>query len=204
MSSKGATVATRKSDATAQRVVDAAAQVFREKGYGGAKLSDIARAARMQTGSLYYYFDSREALVERVLELGTTRIIDAVQAAIETCPLSATWRERIHAATLAHMAMALQHDDYTAATLRMFAQVPAETRARHRVHQEAQGRIWRELMAGAQAAGEISESLDLTIARLLFIGSMNWAIEWYKPERGEVAPIAAQLVNTFFDGAARR
>jgi AcrR family transcriptional regulator len=59
-----------KSELTRQRILDAAAKVFRSNGYSGARLSDIAALAGIQTGSMYYHFDSREALVEEVLHLG--------------------------------------------------------------------------------------------------------------------------------------
>jgi AcrR family transcriptional regulator len=54
---------------TRRRILDAAAEVFSEQGYG-ARLSDIAERAGMKTGSLYYHFDSREDLVAEVLRLG--------------------------------------------------------------------------------------------------------------------------------------
>ena len=51
-----------KSQRTRARILDAAARVFRREGYG-ARLSDIAAEAGIQTGSLYYHFDGRESLV---------------------------------------------------------------------------------------------------------------------------------------------
>jgi TetR/AcrR family transcriptional regulator, cholesterol catabolism regulator len=192
--------APRKSEVTFSRVVDAAARVLSQKGYVGATLSDIAEAAGMKAGSLYYHFSSREALVEEVLLLGTRRVIDAMEHAIARCPLGATWREKIQAAAIAHMSMALQQDDYTAATLRIFAQVPSDIRSKHRIYQEVHGRIWRNLLRGAADAGEIRNDLDLTVTRLLLIGSMNWSIEWFKPGKMKAEDIANQLVATFFDG----
>lgn len=193
-------VAARKSEVTLNRIVDSAAKVFRNKGYIGATLTDIAATAGIKAGSLYYHFSSRDELVEEVLLLGTRRVIDAIEDAVARCPPDATWRERIEAAAVAHLTMALQYDDYTAATLRIFAQVPGEIRTKHKIYQEVHGRIWRNLLRGAAQAGEIRADIDLTVARLLFIGSMNWSIEWYKA--GKVTPedIARQLVAIFFDG----
>ena len=59
-----------KSERTRQRILDAAAKVFREQGYANARLADIAELADMQTGSLYYHFDGREDLVAEILRLG--------------------------------------------------------------------------------------------------------------------------------------
>jgi AcrR family transcriptional regulator len=190
----------KKSQITFMRIVDAAAKVFRQSGYAGAKLSDIAAAANMQTGSLYYHFDSRDQLVEEVLLLGTRRVLDAMEHAIRECPPDSSWRDKILAAAKAHLLMMLLHDDYTAATLRIFAQVPPPIRSRHRIYQEAHGRVWRQLIQGAHDAGELKPGTDLTVARLLLIGSMNWAIEWYKPGKTTPDMIAQQLIDIFFDG----
>ena len=56
--------ASAKSEQTRQRLLDAAAKVFRDKGYAGALLGDIAREAGMHTPGIYYYFDSKEHLIQ--------------------------------------------------------------------------------------------------------------------------------------------
>lgn len=44
------------------RIISAAAEVFSEKGYGGTIMADIAARAQVGKGTLYEYFDSKEAL----------------------------------------------------------------------------------------------------------------------------------------------
>ena len=67
---------TRKSEETRERLLDAAAKVFRDKGYAGARLADIAERAGMHTPGVYYYFPSKEDLVEEVLRVGVARARD--------------------------------------------------------------------------------------------------------------------------------
>jgi len=43
-----------------------AAELFAERGYGGTRISDIARAAGVAKGLLYWYFPSKEALLAAV------------------------------------------------------------------------------------------------------------------------------------------
>ncbi len=49
-----------------QRAIAAAATVFAKKGFHGATTQDIAQEMGIQQGSLYYYFDSKEAALEEV------------------------------------------------------------------------------------------------------------------------------------------
>jgi AcrR family transcriptional regulator len=54
---------TPKSEATRQRILAAALQVFRERGFEAATMREIASAAGVAVGAAYYYFDSKDALV---------------------------------------------------------------------------------------------------------------------------------------------
>src|SRR5678816_4156304 len=91
-----------KSERTRQRILDAAARVFREQGYANARLADIAELADMQTGSLYYHFDGREDLVAEILRLGVKTAWSHVRAAVDALPPSATPLDRLAAAVRAH------------------------------------------------------------------------------------------------------
>ncbi|WP_162642382.1 TetR/AcrR family transcriptional regulator [Streptosporangium sp. 'caverna'] len=50
-----------------ERLLDAALDVFAEKGVDGASVKDVAQAAQATPGLLYHYFDSKEALVAALL-----------------------------------------------------------------------------------------------------------------------------------------
>lgn len=52
-----------KSEATRERILDAALRVFRERGFHAATMREIAAEAGMAVGAAYYYFDSKDALV---------------------------------------------------------------------------------------------------------------------------------------------
>lgn len=45
-----------------QRIVEAAERVFAERGYAGATMGAIAKAAQISTGNVYRYFENKEAL----------------------------------------------------------------------------------------------------------------------------------------------
>ena len=51
-----------------QQLIDAALHQFAEKGYSGASIRDIARAAGVTEGLVYHYFRNKEHLFEEVLK----------------------------------------------------------------------------------------------------------------------------------------
>ena len=53
-----------KSARTRDRILDAAAHVLSRKGYAGTRLTDVADRAAIQAPAIYYYFPSRDDLIE--------------------------------------------------------------------------------------------------------------------------------------------
>lgn len=189
-----------KSERTRARIVDAAAHVLAEHGYGSTRLEDIAAAAGIKTGSLYYHFSSREELVEAVLEVAIGRVSEAIKAHLRALPKDASYRDRIGAAIEAQLVMALQQDRYTAASFRVTSSLPPALKQRQIEMQRELGKFWQNLLVGARKAGEIDPRFQLSVLRMQLLGSINWSVEWYRP--GAVSPveIAAQLTAMLFDG----
>jgi AcrR family transcriptional regulator len=78
---------TQKSEETHARILAAALQVFRERGFEAATMREIAAAAQMAVGAAYYYFDSKDALVMAYYERAQNELsplIDAQLAASRT------------------------------------------------------------------------------------------------------------------------
>ena len=57
----------RRKEARPAEIVAAALEVFVERGFAAAKLADVARRAGVTKGTLYLYFDSKEALFKAVV-----------------------------------------------------------------------------------------------------------------------------------------
>ena len=51
-----------------EMIIDAALEVFRDKGYANARMADIARRAGVSYGLVYHYFGSKEVLFNLIVE----------------------------------------------------------------------------------------------------------------------------------------
>ncbi|MFN0148783.1 MAG: TetR family transcriptional regulator [Dehalococcoidia bacterium] len=194
-----------KSARTRQRILDAAASVFREQGYATARLSDIAERAGMQSGSLYYHFASREELVAEILHLGIRTAWGHVRAAVDALPGDVTPLDRVATAIRAHTMAILEISDYTSAQARIVGQVPGEVLRVHRVEQREYGEYWHGLIVAARDAGQLQPGLDLFTVRMLAFGAMNWTAEWYNPKRGaDASSVADSAVAMVLNGITRR
>lgn len=192
----------KKSDLTRQAILDSAARAFRLSGYSGARLADIAAGAGMQAGSLYYHFDSREALVEAVMHRGVERTDAAVREALAALPATATALDRLRTAIETHLLMIVQQEDIASATIKLIWQVPQPIRDRVLGRQRVYGAVWKKLLDDARSANLIRADLDLSVVRMAIMGALNWAADWYKP--GKLAPqrVAHDIVSMTLHGLA--
>ncbi|PKV97239.1 TetR family transcriptional regulator [Amycolatopsis echigonensis] len=181
----------RKSDRTRRRILDAAADLLSRKGFDGTRVSEIAALAQLRVPAVYYYFDSREAILEEVVNIGDRMAVDNVRARLAALPPEATAMDRICAAYAGHLEMVLKESAYTAAAMRTLGQLPPDIRARQLEHQRETGQLWRDLIQAGVDDGEIDPGLDPRAARMFLLGAVNWATEWWNPERGSLDDILA-------------
>jgi len=193
----------RKSDRTRRRILDAAAEVLRRDGFSGARLAEIAVLAEVRVPGVYYYFASREAILEEVVVIGGRIAERRARERLAGLPADATAMDRICAAFGGHLETVFTESAYTAAALRTLGQAPTGIRERQLCEQRAYGDLWRGLIAAAVAAGELDPGLDPRSARMFLLGAANWASEWWDPSRGsleETVASAERLVRNALTG----
>ncbi|TDD03778.1 TetR/AcrR family transcriptional regulator [Saccharopolyspora terrae] len=191
-----------KSARTRQRILDAAAHVLSRKGYAGTRLTDVAEAAELQAPAIYYYFPSREDLIEEVMWSGIAHMAEHVQAQLDALPPEAAALDRIEVAVESHLRYQLEISDYTTAATRNAGQIPEGIRVRYSVEANRYGDIWRKLLDDAKRDGSLRVELDARAARMLVLGALNWAAEWWNPRRGSLEQVIRTAKSIVRSGLA--
>jgi AcrR family transcriptional regulator len=181
-------------------ILDLAVRVFLERGYDGASLDDIARAAGITKASIYYHVRSKEELLSR----GVGRAFDALYAVMEE-PVAKTGGA---AGRLRHIVR--RTIEITVAMLpevALLLRVRGNTRAERRIVERRRefDHLIARFVARAQRAGELRRDLDPRLVTRLLFGMLNSITEWYRPE-GELSAegIADAVFKIAFDGLAAR
>ena len=174
------------------RVLQAAARLFRDQGYAATSLRDVARAAGMLPGSLHYRYSTKEDILSALMERAIDRLIEGVlsAAAAGTDPL-----DRMRLAIVAHVKILLSGEDSVYVLLYDWRSLsPAAERAiakqRKRYEQFAD-----ELLAQAAAYAPVLPGVDLYLVRQFGFGAANWVAQWYDP-KGPYTP--EQIADHFF------
>jgi AcrR family transcriptional regulator len=179
-----------------------AAQVFARQGYDATTVREIADAAGILAGSLYYHFDSKESMLDEILsgflaELWTG--YDAVLAA------GLGPRETLEALVVESFREIDRHRDAVSIYQRerhlsgqpRFAYL-ADSMTRFET-------AWLGTLERGVAEGAFRADLDLRLA-YRFVRDTVWvAASWYRPGgRHDAAEIARQYLSMLLDGITPR
>jgi TetR/AcrR family transcriptional regulator, cholesterol catabolism regulator len=191
-----------KSERTRERLLHAAASTLSRLGYAGMRLADVGEEAGVQAPAIYYYWPSRDQLIEEVVTVGTVRLREYVAAALAAAPRDATALDRLDIAIDAHLRQLMSESAFTHAVIRNIGQLPEGIRSRQVVEERQYAAIWRGLFTDAVAAGELRAGLDPDLAQPLIIGILNGAAEWWSPERGSIDAVVATAQSIVRHGIA--
>ena len=76
----------RRKEARPSEIIEAGLLEFSENGFAGTRLEDVATRAGIAKGTIYRYFDSKEALFEAAVLSRVTPVIDGVEAMVDAFP----------------------------------------------------------------------------------------------------------------------
>lgn len=170
-----------------QALLRAAARLFRLQGFAGTSTRDIAAAAGMRAGSPFYHFESKEALLAAVMKEGMERaMVRQAQAMAQACPAAGeqalSARQRLHTLVRNQFDVLLGPDsDFIPVMLYEWRHLSEDQRAAVndlRIRYEA---AWIPVMQTLHQEGALRGHPSLS--RLMIFGALNWAVQWYDPER---------------------
>jgi TetR/AcrR family transcriptional regulator, cholesterol catabolism regulator len=161
-------------------IVRAAAKVFAEKGFSSATVRDIADEAEILSGSLYYYFDSKEAMVEEVLVSYLDEMVRSYDAAVAEASSPAEALERLIEEALRGLVdnreqvTILQNDWHYVRPMQGIAE-----------RQHAVEKVWLETIQQGIDAGALRGDFDARMLYRTIMGAIQTVIRWFDP-RGKV------------------
>src|ERR1700686_4364787 len=182
-------------------IIEAAAQVFAERGYHGATTQDIADILRIRQASLYYYVPSKEAALELVCIQGVAGFFETAQA-IAAGP--GTARERLSGLIRAHVAPILDRGNFVRVFLTQRQFLP--NRSRRRVGKWSRGleKIFEAVIRDGMRRREFRGDLDPRLTTLAILGLANTVSSWYGKEDASMERIGNEFVSLVLDGLGRR
>ena len=178
---------------TARRreIEDVASTLFRERGYAGTSVRDIARAMDIQGASLYAHVASKQDVLRAIVERMASRFEHAAQDALKAIDgedAEATPTARLAALTRAHVEVVT--DDLGARRSSSTSGVRSNPICGPgwRRRRDAYERRFRSVIADGVDSGEFA-TVDPAAAAAFILTALNGLVAWYRPD-GRLEPAA--------------
>lgn len=181
-------------------VLNVAARLFREQGYGSVSLRKLAEAAGIKAGSIYYHFGSKDEIVAAVLDAGIQVVHESMRQAVSALPEGTGAEEILRTTIRAHLRALLDASDYSSANVRIFGQVPQSVRDANLPTRRAYEAEWDRLLSQLQDNGALKSDVDIRRLRMMLIGALNATLEWFDPDRGSAEALSRTYADVFLNG----
>jgi AcrR family transcriptional regulator len=180
-----------------ESVLQAAVEVFNERGYDGASMEDLSRRLGIAKSAIYHHVAGKEELLRMALD----RALDGwSEAAERASALDAPAIERLEALVRGTVAVLETQLPYVTLLLRVRGNTDVERAALER--RRSFDRLVASLVEEAERDGDVRADVDPKVTARLLFGMINSIVEWYRPDGRPNAPVslADAVCAIAFDG----
>lgn len=171
---------TKRSNNRNDALLDAGAELFSRLGFRETTIRDIANAAGMLPGSVYYHYGSKDDLLLTIYETGVERIIEEFRKAVSS--VDEPW-ERLTAAISAHIGAITRQTPY----MRVINRVLPEHVPKHSASLSLLRRRYEECFGELIESLPLAAHIDRSLLRLMILGALNHTQLWFQ-SNGNLTP----------------
>jgi TetR/AcrR family transcriptional regulator, cholesterol catabolism regulator len=179
-------------------VLRVAAELFSEQGYEATSTTEIAERLGIKGGSVYYYIDSKEALLFELVEDIYGILLESLEEVLASDADPVTKLNRLIDLHVAGMA---SHKHRGALILNETRSLSPEHQAVAAGHGAAFEDGLASVIADGQRAGQIDPDVDPKLVTKALLGAGNWVNRWYR-ESGDWSPedVSSAFARVFLRG----
>lgn len=186
-----------------RQILDIAAELFRERGYQGMRMDDLAAAVNLNKGTLYHYFPSKAELLYRIYLDTSSEFIEAIRQHPADAPA-----DELLALVVKDIAAAMERRrDYITVYFQEMHWLDKWLPEDRFAEVNALQVEFRNYITGVIEQGiknGVFRPLDATVAAFAVIGMVGWTYQWFTPggryTMDDLAAIYTDLALEAFSG----
>lgn len=182
----------KRENATRESILEAAAWLIVDEGYGACTMRSISQKVNIKAGSLYYHFASKEEIVIEIMNKGVAMLLEEVRRADEALPADSPFFDRLRTAVWVHLSCLL---DRNIPFMRVYDHLTVAIRMRGRAMRRKYSEFWKDLIEDGKRAGEVREDLNTALFVSYILSGMNRVPDWFNRDRSKVEEIADLVVG---------
>jgi AcrR family transcriptional regulator len=186
--------------AHSEKLLAAAAELFRTKGYAGSTTRELAALMGIQKASLYHHMARKEDLLYELISNSLERALGRADAIVAS---EGPALERLRAFTLGHVVAALEERDTFATMLIELRALSGVRRIEILRMRDAYEHRVVGLVKAAQAEGTVRSDFGAEEMVRVLLGTLNYPVFWFNPEgRMSVKRVAKLVSDVALEGMA--
>jgi TetR/AcrR family transcriptional regulator, cholesterol catabolism regulator len=191
------------SGSTSARILDAAADLFCEKGFFASSTRELAACLNIQQGSLYHHMSKKEDLLHRICRQVIDRFLEDLPTALNNAALNngEGGRSRIDAFIDAHLGAMLYNPRHTLAMVTEFRALSRPHFAEITEKYKEYSRLLESELLAARASESLRTDISPKHIRLALLNVLNWTPRWFHP-RGALSckDLSSIYERVFWEG----
>ena len=162
-----------------QIILEEAAKLFKDKGYGGTSMRDIAGQVGMEAASMYNHIKSKDEILDSICFRISDVYIAHLQD-VEQLPLS--FGEKIRTLIRLHIQLMVEDGPAVSVANHDWKYLPNARLQEFTVARRAYEKGFAALIAAGIAAGEF-QTVNPTVALFTILSAVRWVELWFQPGR---------------------
>ncbi|MFT4776928.1 MAG: AcrR family transcriptional regulator [Oleispira sp.] len=165
-------------DSAKGRLLQAAARLFKEKGYERTTVRDLGKAVGIQSGSLFHHYPNKEAILRAVMEETILLNTELMKAALSQ---SQTPEDKVLALIQCELKSVMGKTGAAMTVLVYEWRSLNEENQQHILKlRDLYEDLWISTLTAAKESGSVV--IDPFVLRRLLTGALSWTVNWYRQE----------------------
>jgi AcrR family transcriptional regulator len=178
-------------------IIEAATDLFYEKGFEKASLRDIALKVGITQAAIYYHFKNKEQILYTIIEIYADEILSVLNSSTSD---KAEPLENLKNAVSQHIIYMETRGKGAKIMIEDKKFLSGEFNRLVRAKEKGVYTFYKKCLAELRKSGKI-ETCDLTATAFSILGMINWIYHWYRPEKGlSVKQVSEDIVRMIFHG----
>lgn len=175
-----------------EKILRVAVRLFWQKSYLGTSIDDIAKGANINKATIYYYFESKSAILYEII---MEHIQEIYKDALPIANSSLSPEDKLACLINNNLKSQILHQGRAGLSHRDWRELPLKLKRSYIEQRRKYANIFEAIIKGIIDKNDFT-GIDEKLATLFTLGLVNSLIHWYKPNgRCSAEEIESQIVT---------
>ena len=156
-----------------------AAKLFKEKGFGGTSMRDLAEKVGMEAASMYNHIKSKDEILELICFKIANQYISQLQEIENT---NQSFQDKLRAIIGLHVQLIIEDSASVSVANNDWKYLSEEKKNQYKQIRKSYEKSFANIIEQGMESGEF-KTMNVSVALFTMLSSIRWIELWYKPSR---------------------